>query len=201
LCPNKTGGRRLFHQTIGFKNHAMNQPANKLLEKKLNRIAWVITAVVLLLVGMMRRVRIDSDIDFSFLPPLYSAMNALTALILMAGLYFIKTKQPAKHQKAMTIAIFSSLLFLLGYVLYHFTTDETKFGGEGTIRYLYFFLLITHVVLAAVIFPFILFTFIRAYTRQFDRHKKMARWVYWVWLYVALTGPVLYFMIKPFYKV
>lgn len=174
---------------------------NKPLEKKLNRIAWVITAAVLLLVGMMRRIQhIEPDIDFSFLPPLYSTLNALTAVILLAGLYFIKNKQQAKHQTAMTIALCSSLLFLLGYVLYHFTTEETKFGGEGAIRYVYFFLLISHVILAAVIFPFILFTFIRAYTRHFDRHRKMARWVYWVWLYVAVTGPVLYFMIKPYYQ-
>ncbi len=169
------------------------------LEKKLNKFAWVITAAVLLLVVLMRRVKIETSIDFTFLPAVYSTLNALTAVILIAGLYFIKNKQVEKHQQAMTASVLTSLLFLLGYVLYHFTTEETKFGGEGTIRYVYFFLLITHVILAAVIFPFILFTFIRAYTKQFDRHKKMARWVYWVWLYVAVTGPVLYFMIKPYY--
>ncbi len=169
------------------------------LEKKLNKFAWVITAAVLLLVVLMRRVKIETSIDFTFLPAVYSTLNALTAVILIAGLYFIKNKQIEKHQQAMTASVLTSLLFLLGYVLYHFTTEETKFGGEGTIRYVYFFLLITHVILAAVIFPFILFTFIRAYTKQFDRHKKMARWVYWVWLYVAVTGPVLYFMIKPYY--
>ncbi len=169
------------------------------LEKKLNKFAWVITAAVLLLVVLMRRVKIETSIDFTFLPAVYSTLNVLTAVILIAGLYFIKNKQVEKHQQAMTASVLTSLLFLLGYVLYHFTTEETKFGGEGTIRYVYFFLLITHVILAAVIFPFILFTFIRAYTKQFDRHKKMARWVYWVWLYVAVTGPVLYFMIKPYY--
>ena len=100
----------------------------------------------------------------------------------------------------MTLAMISSLLFLLGYVLYHITNADTKFGGVGTIRPIYFFLLITHIVLAAVIFPFILFTYIRAFTGQFIRHKKMARWVYWFWLYVAVTGPVLYLMIKPYYK-
>jgi putative membrane protein len=154
----------------------------------------------MLLVVMMRRIRIESSIDFSFLPPVYSTLNAVTALILILGLYFIKNKQQENHRKAMTFAVFTSLLFLLGYVLYHITTEETKFGGTGSIRYVYFFLLTTHVVLAAIIFPFILFTFIRAYTNQFDRHRKMARWVFWVWLYVAITGPVLYFMIKPYYQ-
>ena len=173
---------------------------NIALEKQLNRVAWVITAAVLLLVVLMRKIHIDTSIDFSFLPAVYSTLNAITAVVLLLGFYFIKNKQPENHRKAMTFSVFTSLLFLLGYVLYHITTDETKFGGEGTTRYVYFFLLITHVVLAAVIFPFILFTFIRAYTNQFDRHKKMARWVYWVWLYVAITGPVLYFMIKPYYQ-
>lgn len=175
-------------------------PTNLVLEKKLNRIAWVITAAVLLLVVLMRKIKIDTSIDFTFLPAVYSTLNALTAVILIAGLYFIKNRQTENHRKAMSLSVLTSLLFLLGYVLYHITTEETKFGGEGTIRYVYFFLLITHVILAAVIFPFILFTFIRAYTNQFERHKKMARWVYWVWLYVAITGPVLYFMIKPYYS-
>jgi putative membrane protein len=177
----------------------MNTP-DAALEKKLNKIAWVITAAVLLLVVMMRKIKIETSIDFTFLPAVYSSLNAITAVILMAGLYFIRQKKVELHRKAMSLSVLTSLLFLLGYVLYHITTEETKYGGEGAIRTLYFFLLITHVVLAAVIFPFILFTFIRAYTGFFERHRQMARWVYWVWLYVALTGPVLYFMISPYYQ-
>ena len=177
----------------------MNTP-NADLEKKLNKIAWVVTAAVLLLVVMMRKIKIETSIDLTFLPAVYSTLNAVTAVILMAGLYFIKQKKVELHRKAMSLSVLTSLLFLLGYVLYHITTPETKYGGEGSIRYVYFILLITHVVLAAVIFPFILFTFIRAYTGFFDRHRQMARWVYWVWLYVALTGPVLYFMISPYYQ-
>jgi len=170
------------------------------LEKKLNRLAWVVTAVVLLAVTFMHRIHFESSIDFTFLPPFYSAMNALTAIILLVGLYYIKNKQVKKHEKSMSLAVFTSLLFLVGYVIYHTTNADTKFLGQGWIRPVYFFLLISHIVLAAVIFPFILFTYIRAYTAQFERHKKMARWVYWFWLYVAVTGPVLYLMIKPYYK-
>ena len=92
-----------------------------------------------------------------------------------------------------------SVAFLLCYVVYHFTTPATLYGGEGAIRTVYFFLLITHVVLAAGSFPFILFTFIRAYTNQIDQHKKMARWVFPIWLYVAVTGPICYFMLLPYY--
>lgn len=173
---------------------------NKVLEKKLNKVAWAVTVIVLLLVSFMHKVHFETGIDFTFLPAVYSALNAFTALLLLLGLYFIKNKQQAKHEKAMTAAMFTSFLFLLGYVIYHITNADTKFGGEGVIRPIYFFLLITHIVLAAVIFPFILFTYIRAFTKQFLRHKKMARWVYWLWLYVAMTGPVLYLMIKPYYK-
>ncbi|MCB0662259.1 MAG: DUF420 domain-containing protein [Saprospiraceae bacterium] len=172
---------------------------NPELEKKLNRIAWVVTVVVLLLVGMMRRVKIDVGIDFSFLPPFHATVNAITALVLIYAFIKIKNKQVEAHRKAIYVAIGLSLLFLLSYVLYHFTTEETRFGGEGAIRYVYFFLLITHVVLAAVIFPFILFTFNRAYTGQFDKHRKMARWVFPIWLYVAITGPICYIMLMPYY--
>jgi putative membrane protein len=92
-----------------------------------------------------------------------------------------------------------SALFLISYVLYHFTTPETRYGGQGTMRAIYFFFLITHVVLAAVTLPFILLTFTRAYTNQFERHKKMARWVFPLWLYVAVTGPICYLMLRPYY--
>ena len=170
------------------------------LEKKLNRIAWVITIVVILLVSTMHMLpKFFDGINLSFLPATYSALNALTAVLLVLALYFIKNGQVEKHQKTMTAALLTSILFMVGYVLYHLTYDDTKYGGEGSIRYVYFFLLITHIVSAGVILPFILFTYIRALTNQFERHKKMARWVYWVWLYVAVTGPVLYLMIEPYY--
>lgn len=173
--------------------------ANIALEKKLNTLAYVVSVVVLLLVGLMRRVKIETDIDFSFLPPVHASLNALTAVILVAAFIHIKNGRVEQHRKAIYAAMVTSALFLLSYVLYHFTTPETRFGGEGTIRYIYFFILITHIVLAAVTLPFILLTFNRAFTDQFDRHKKMARWVFPLWLYVAVTGPVCYLMLKPYY--
>ena len=165
----------------------------------MNTIAWIISGLVLLLILLMRPLRVETEMDFSFLPAVYSTLNAVTALVLLFALYSIKNKKVAAHRKAMYIAILSSFLFLLGYVVYHFTTPETKFGGEGAIRFIYFFLLTTHILLAAVVFPFILFTFIKAYTNQFEQHRKMARWVFPVWLYVAVTGPVLYFMLRPYF--
>lgn len=172
---------------------------NVRLEKRLNKIAYVVSAAVLILVVLMRRVKVDLGMDFSFLPPIHASLNALSAVILVFAYYFIRKKNIEAHRRSIYAAMVCSALFLLSYVLYHFTTPETRFGGEGVVRYIYFFILITHVVLAAVILPFILLTFNRAYTAQFERHKKMARWVFPLWLYVAITGPICYLMLKPYY--
>lgn len=169
------------------------------LEKRLNTVAYIVSAVVLLLVGLMRQYKIDLGIDFRFLPPIHASLNALCAVILVFALYFIKNKQVENHRRAIYAAMACSGLFLLSYVLYHFTTPETTYKGVGAMRTVYFFFLITHVVLAAVILPFILLTFTRAYTNQFERHKKMARWVFPLWLYVAITGPICYLMLRPYY--
>jgi putative membrane protein len=125
-------------------------------------------------------------------------VNAITAVVLLVAFYFIKKKNVEAHRKSIYLAVGLSVMFLLSYVAYHITTPPTSYGGE--FGYIYYPLLITHVVLAAVIFPFILFTFVRAYTNQFDKHRKMARWVWPIWLYVAITGPVCYLMLKPFYE-
>ena len=172
---------------------------NLALAKKLNIGAYIVSGVVLVLVATMHKIHIDHSIDFTFLPALYSIFNSLTAVVLIYALIQIKRKNVQKHRRAIYLAMFFSVLFLLGYVVYHLSYPDTKYCGVGYIRYLYFTMLISHIVLAAAIFPFILFTFIRAYTGQYDRHKKMARWVFPLWLYVAVTGPILYLMIRPCY--
>ncbi len=171
------------------------------LAKRLNRLAWLITVVVLVLVGLMRRVKIPlpQGWDFSFLPPFHATLNALTAVVLLAAFYFIKQKNVTMHRRMIYVAMTLSVLFLLSYVMYHFTTEETSFGGTGTIRYVYYFILITHISLAGLILPFILFTFIKAYTNQIEQHRKMARWVFPLWLYVAITGPICYLLLMPYY--
>ena len=183
------------------------------LERKMNRVAWVLSAVVLLLVGLMRAVRIPSPIDFGFLPPIHATLNALTAVTLVAALVFIKQKQVERHRAAIYASIGLSVLFLLSYVVYHFTSAEVRYGdidhngivdaaeraAVGAMRPVYLVLLISHITLAGVILPFILFTFNRAYTKQYARHKAMARWVFPIWLYVAVTGPLCYLMLRPFY--
>ncbi len=171
---------------------------NTALAKKLNLYATIISAIVLLLVASMRQIpRLDLGIDFSFLPAIYSFTNLLAAIFLVLALNFIRQKEVEQHRKMIYGALSMSTLFLLMYVLYHITSPEVKYCGEGVMRTLYYILLITHVVLAAVSFPFILFTFVRGYTMQVEKHKRMAKWVFWVWLYVAITGPVVYLMLRP----
>jgi putative membrane protein len=187
---------------------------NIILERRLNKVAYVLTFVVLVLVGLMRRFKLDLGVDFSFLPPFHASLNGLTALVLILGLYFIKTNNIDLHKKSMLTALGLSVLFLLSYVAYHFTTPETLFGDvnhDGLLdevelglvsgsRTPYLILLFSHITLAAVSLPFILLTFIRAYTDQFDKHKMMARYVFPVWLYVAITGPVCYYLLMPYYS-
>jgi putative membrane protein len=184
------------------------------LEKKLNIVAYILTFVVLVLVGLMRRFKFDLGVDFSFLAPFHASLNALTAFVLIFGLYFIKSKNMDLHKRAMITALALSVLFLLSYVIYHFTTPETLFGDanhDGVLdevelglvsgsRTPYLLLLFSHITLAALSLPFILLTFIRSYTNQFDRHKKLARYVFPVWLYVAITGPICYYFLMPYYK-
>ena len=185
------------------------------LAKKLNVAAWIVTAVVLTLVGMMRRVKIElpEGMDMSFLPPFHATLNAWAAVALLVALYFIKRKNVIAHQRAIYLAVGLSVLFLLSYVAYHFTTPETLFGDlnhdgvlsaeelaeVGSSRVIYLIILLSHIFLAAISLPFILFTFIRAYTGQIEKHRKMARWVYPMWLYVTITGPIAYLMLMPYY--
>ncbi len=177
------------------------QSEARIREKKLNRIAYVLSAVVLLLVVMMRKYKIPTDIDFSFLPPIHAGINFLCFIALLFALWFIKKRDVVNHRRMIYVALGLSALFLLSYVTYHFTTEETRFCQEGSIRIVYFLLLISHIILAGGILPFILIAFNRAITEQYDRHKKMVRWVYPLWLYVTMSGPICYLMLKPCYGI
>ncbi len=172
---------------------------NRELEKKLNRLAVGVSIIVLVIVGLMRRIKIDVGVDFSFLPPFHAFMNLLACFALIAALIFIKKGNMDLHKKSIYFAMLCSAIFLVSYVVYHFTTPETKYCHDGSVRSVYFFFLITHVILAGAILPFILFTFNRAFTGDYERHKNMARWVFPLWLYVTATGPICYWMLKDCY--
>jgi putative membrane protein len=173
---------------------------NEALAKKLNVYAYILSAIVLALVGVMRRVKIDLGVNFDFLPPIHALLNTCAAVCLIMALVYIRKKDVATHRKFIYAALTCSALFLVCYVLYHFTTEETKYCGEGGMRMVYFIFLITHIVLAGISLPFILLTFIKGYCGMVEEHRKMARLVYPVWLYVAITGPICYLLLYPCYQ-
>ena len=115
-------------------------------------------------------------------------------------LFFVKAKKYVLHKKVMNLAILLSLLFLLSYIAHHILADSTSFNEQGTVKYIYYIILISHILLAGLSLPFILFTAYRASISEFPAHKKMAKYVFPVWLYVAITGVVVYLMISPFYR-
>lgn len=189
------------NSAVSEREEWLRRPANEELWRKLRVVAWVVSGVVLLLVGAMQRIRLElpDGWDTSMLPPFHASVNALGAVVLIVALVFIKQGKVGLHRAAMMVAMVLSVFFLLSYVAYHITNDPTTYEGEGAMRTMYFFLLITHIVSAAVSFPFILFTFIAAWTNRFAAHKRLARWVFPLWLYVAVTGPVCYLMLRPYY--
>jgi len=152
-----------------------------------------------IVVAVLFQVRVEGY-DFSFLPRIYSFINALTAILLIVAVYQIKNGNRNAHERLMKINMGLSLIFLVMYVVYHITTDPTEFGGTGFIRYVYFFLLISHIMLSVVITPLVLFTFWRGITGEFSNHKKIAKITFPLWLYVAVTGVVIYWMISPYYQ-
>jgi putative membrane protein len=136
---------------------------------------------------------------FSFLPPIYATINGLTAIVLITAVWAIKNGKQKLHENLMKFAIGLSVCFLAMYVAYHMSAPSTPYGGEGIFKYFYYFILVTHILLSVVIIPFVLVTYVRALAGNFDRHRKLARITYPLWLYVAVTGVIVYLMISPYY--
>lgn len=177
---------------------------NSQTDKKYNKWIVVLSIVIPLVVALLFGVNLR-DLGFdvkplTFLPPIYATINGFTAVILMIAFWAIKNKRIVLHENLMTTAIGCSAAFLVMYVAYHMTSDSTKFGGEGFIKYIYYFVLITHILLSVVIIPFVLITYVRAITNNFERHKKIAKITFPMWLYVAITGVIVYIMISPYYS-
>ena len=170
------------------------QPKNKY-----NLWIWIISIVVPVAVAVLFTVRIPGVERMGFLPPIYATINALTAVILIISVIQIKKGNRKNHEFLMKIAILLSLLFLLLYIAYHMTSDSTKYGGDGIVKYLYYFILITHIMLSITVIPFVLITYVRAITGKFEKHKAIARITFPLWLYVAITGVIVYVMISPYY--
>jgi putative membrane protein len=137
--------------------------------------------------------------DVTLLPRLNAIFNSFTFVFLLAALYFIKQKNITLHKRFIFAAFTSTAFFLLSYVTYHYLTESTSYGGEGPLKYVYFFILITHILLAIVIVPLALITVTRGLNMQVEKHRKIARWTMPLWLYVSLTGVLVYLLISPYY--
>ena len=172
-------------------------------EKKYKGIIWVLSVLIPLAVAALFGVnlrKLGYDVEpLSFLPPIYASINGLTAVLLFLAVAAVKKGNLTLHENLIKVCMVLSSLFLLMYVAYHMTSESTSYGGEGVWRYIYFFILITHIVLSVIIIPFVLFTFVRGIAGAYERHKSLARITYPMWLYVAVTGVVVYLMISPYY--
>jgi len=167
-------------------------------EKTYNKLVIVLSILIPLIVAVLFRVKIDVELPI-FLPPIYATINALTAIILMVAVWAVKNKKVKLHEKLMTVAIMLSALFLLMYVAYHMTSESTKFGGEGAIRTFYFIVLISHIVLSVAVIPFVLITFVKGITNNIEKHKRIARITFPLWLYAAISGVIVFVLISPYY--
>ncbi len=186
-----------------LQKNIINQMENNNIETKYNKLIIVLSVIIPLAVAILFGVNLRKmgyDVQpLTFLPPIYATINGVTAILLIVAVIAVKNGNRTLHERLMKLAILCSVLFLVMYVAYHMTSDSTSFGGEGVIRYVYFFILITHIVLSIVIIPLVLITYVKALAQRFDKHKKIAKITFPIWLYVAITGVVVYLMISPYY--
>lgn len=172
-------------------------------EKKYQKWIIILSIAIPIAVAILFGIKLkDFGVDvepLTFLPPIYASINGLTALVLILAVIQIKNGNRKAHELLMKFAITLSVLFLVMYVAYHMTSDSTPYGGEGAIRYVYFFILISHILLSIGVIPLVLITYVRALAERFDKHKKIAKITFPIWLYVAITGVVVYLMISPYY--
>ena len=167
--------------------------------KKYNVYIVILSIAIPIVVALMFSVKLDIQLPI-FLPPIYATINAITGVLLIIAVWAIKNKKRLLHERLMKTAILCSVVFLMMYLAYHMTSDSTKFGGEGAIKYIYLFILLTHILLSIVVIPFVLLTYVKAITNDFEKHKKIAKITFPLWLYVAVSGVVVYVLISPYYS-
>ena len=181
----------------------MLQPSIQPNDKLAKRVIWILSFFLFIAIVALDRKTIQPSYPFSFDVHYFAFANSIinsgVAILLVAALVAVKKKNIILHKKLMLGALLLSVLFLISYVLHHLFAGDTKYGGDGVIRYFYYFILITHIVLAAVIMPFILFTAYRGLSGSYAKHKKLARITWPLWFYVSITGVLIYWMISPYY--
>jgi putative membrane protein len=176
---------------------------NKISEKKYNIWITILSITIPVVVAVLSKVKLN-DLGFDvkpipILPPIYATINGITAVVLIWAVISIKNGKRKLHENLMKTAIALSVAFLAMYVAYHMTTDNTKYGGQGFMRIVYFVILISHISLSIIVIPLVLVTYVRALSEKFDKHKKIAKITFPIWLYVAVTGVIVYLMISPYY--
>ncbi|SDQ26785.1 DUF420 domain-containing protein [Flagellimonas zhangzhouensis] len=169
-------------------------------EKQFNRWIMVISLAIPLVVALLFRYKIPDSKPISFLPPIYATINGITAILLVVAVIAIRNGRIKLHQRLMITNIVLSALFLVMYVAYHMTSETTMYGGSGTLKYVYYFILMTHIVLSISVIPLVLITYSKIYLDDEESHRHWARYTFPIWLYVAVTGVVVYIMISPYYQ-
>ena len=194
----------------------MLQPSMVKNDSKAKIIIWIVSVVVFAAVAFLAKFKLNMNLGFNvhLFATFNAVINSVVAFLLIAGLITVKQKNYLLHKKIMLTSIILSVLFLVSYICHHLLAGDTKFGDlnhdgilsdeekstAGSIRTIYYILLITHIPLAAIILPFILFTAYRSLIGEYEKHKKLARITWPVWFYVAVTGVVVYLMISPYYS-
>ena len=168
-------------------------------KKKYTVWIWILSIAIPVVVAALFGVKIPNAKPLTFLPPIYASINGLTAILLIAAVIQIKKGNRKLHERMMKFCILLSVLFLGMYVAYHMTSESTPYGGEGILRYVYFFILISHILLSIGVIPMVLITYVRALLGDYEKHKKIAKITFPIWLYVAVTGVIVYIMISPYY--
>jgi putative membrane protein len=166
--------------------------------KNYSKSIMALSIIVPIVIASLFRIKLAIELPV-FLPPIYASINALTAILLVTAIWAIKNNKRKLHERLIKTSMGLTLVFLVMYILYHATSNDTHFGGEGFIKYLYFFILISHIILSVTVIPFVLFTFVKALNNEFNKHRKLGKVAFSLWLYVAVTGVIVYLMISPYY--
>ncbi len=173
-------------------------------DKKAKIFIYIVSAVIFGAVVLLDSKALKVPYPFGFDVHLFATANAIinsiVSLLLVAALVAIKNRNIKLHKQLILGAIICSVLFLVSYISHHLWAGKTEYGGEGAIRYVYYFILITHIILAAIILPFILFTAYRGLIGENEKHRKLAKYTWPLWFYVSVTGVVVYLMISPYYS-
>jgi putative membrane protein len=183
----------------------MSDKERAMLSQDRNYTPWVVALTILInlivvVLFFMPKLKTTTHFDLTFLPMLNAIFNSFTTIFLLAALYFIKKKNMKVHRRFIYAAFTSTTLFLITYLTYHSFAESTSYGGEGPLKYVYYFVLITHIVLAAPTVLLALLTAVRGLQMKKEKHRKIARWTMPIWLYVSITGVVVYLLISPYYS-